>query len=155
MDRRATTPAPADQIGKISSKMRRKFALIIVTVPLGLSLIYWQSIIVFISCLFFDRCYQIRGQCTDGVCYSIVNESILLPNSYVRTYFFGSDLFPIPAINKNYVYFDDDVSLCVIHDKSGSFELIASNVATLNNIQSFVAVTHMDSVGLPCTPDVR
>lgn len=144
-----------DQIRKINSKMKQKIALIIATVSIGVSIIYWRAIIVFISCLFFDRCYQIRDQCAGGVCYSIVNESMLLPNSYVRTYFFGSDLFPIPAINKNYVFFDDDVSLCVIHDKSGSFELIASNVATLNNIQSFVAVKHMDSVGLPCTPDVR
>lgn len=135
--------------------MKQKIALIIATVAIGVSLIYWRAIIVFISCLFFYRCYQIRDQCADGVCYSIVNESMLLPNSYVRTYFFGSDLFPIPAINKNYVFFDDDVSLCVIHDKSVSFELIASNFATLNNIQYFVTVKHMDSVGMPCTPDVR
>lgn len=135
--------------------MKQKVALIIAIFSIGLSLIYWRAIIVFISCILFSKCYQMRDQCVDGVCYSIVNESKLLPNSYVRTYFFGSDLFPIPAINKNYVFFDDDVSLCVSHDKSGSFKLIASNAPTVNNIRYFVTVKNMDSVDLPCTPDVR
>lgn len=145
-----------EPIRKTESKMKRKIILLIMSVSLfSLAAFYSRAIIIFVSCFGFDKCYDVSENCLGDVCYAIVTESGLLVDSDVTTYFFSSDVLPIPLINTNYVYFEYDTSFCVVLGEGRIFTLSTSVDPKINNIESMVHVKNMNSVRLPCKEDMR
>lgn len=133
----------------------KKLRVVILISLLVLVIFYIKSIISIVSCFFFDKCYDMRERCVRDGCYVIVNESRLSINSHVTTYFFNSNFFPFPFSNKNYVFFDDDTSFCVIRNSGDSFYLVTRIAPVINNISSKVHVINVDRYNLPCEPDMR
>lgn len=133
----------------------KKLRLAILISLLIVCIFYIKSIVSFVSCLFFDKCYGMRERCVRDGCYVIVDESRLSINSHVTTYFFNSNLFPFPFINKNYVFFDTDTFFCVIRNGGDSFYLVTRIAPEMNNISSKVHIINVDRYNLPCEPDTR
>lgn len=120
------------------------------SLSIAAAVVYSRSIVVFISALVFNKVYDIRDVCIKNVCYAIVYESRLSLSSDVVSYFYDNTIFPIPAINKNYILFDTDYKFCVVPKEDGRFELVSRSEPIENNIKSKVDVI-VSGGRLPCS----
>lgn len=128
----------------------RSVILVIMSPSIAAAVVYSQSIVVFISAMIFNKAYDIRDVCIKNVCYAIVYESRLSLSSDVVSYFYDNNIFPIPAINNNYILFDTDYRFCVVLKEDGRFELISRREPIEKNIKSKVYVI-VSGGRLPCS----
>ena len=116
-----------------------------------------ETIAIFFFYVFVDRAYSDRNlPCESTIkynCPSVVYESKISFNSLIKKYFYLNGWIRIPAINKNYVSFEDGSEFCV-KSEYGKNYIIYSNILPLeNNIKEYVKVYTFRDAPKDCLQD--
>lgn len=102
-------------------------------------------------CLVSDKCYRPREACSpDGSCVTIVRESKISVNSYIKTYFYTGSWFTLPLLNSNYVFFDDGAEFCFVSAGEGRYEIYTNKEPTVNNLEAYVRVHPLGETATGC-----
>ncbi|MFI0845835.1 hypothetical protein [Mesorhizobium sp. IMUNJ 23232] len=88
-----------------------------------------------------DKFYDPREVCDSNFgCVTIVSESKLALDSYVKSYFFIGRWFKLPIVNHNYVMFEDGADFCFVHSGDGRYKIYSTMEPVVNNLGAYVEV---------------
>jgi hypothetical protein len=98
-----------------------------------------------------DKYYHFREVCgpSEG-CVTIVYESKLSLNSYVKKYFFIGSWFNHPVMNDDYVMFEDGAEFCFIDTAEGRYKIYANMQPAVNNLVPYVEIHPLNEAAGHC-----